>query len=476
MKSNSGIHKRIWGVLLVLILLASACNVLAGTGEEPGAGEPETEEPGSAGPPVPPKQGNGASLPVLCTGSQPAFVTGFEVYTEPSLPEPEPRVPFRDPVFGTCIVRVTDRDHDLSPDDPSGGLKNEYSRVQSFNADETRLIVRGIAATWYLYDAQSLQPLGQIPIDVDPRWSADDPNLIYYVSLTSLMSYDIRTGQQTTVHDFANDLPGQNLSAVWTRSEGSPSFDGRYWGLMAEDENWLTSAFLVYDLAADQVIATLDTRGWSEDALEMDSVTISPLGTWFLVYMDKYCENGQLGTQADPCGLMVYDRELKNGRGLLRLIGHSDTAIDAQGREVLVYQDIDTDHISMLDLESGAITPLWSIDFSHTPIGLHLSGVASRLPGWVLISTHDGDPASYTWMDDQVFAMELKPNGRILRLAHTHSLVDENMEHDYWAEPQASVNHDFTRILFTTNWRRSGTEAVEMFLIQLPADWLALLP
>ena len=54
-------------------------------------------------------------------------------------------------------------------------------------------------------------------------------------------------------------------------------------------------------------------------------------------------------------------------------------------------------------------------------------------------------------MDDSVFAVELKPGGRDVRLAHTQSLVDESMEHDYWAESQASVNADFTRILFTTN-------------------------
>jgi len=95
-----------------------------------------------------------------------------------------------------------------------------------------------------------------------------------------------------------------------------------------------------------------------------------------------------------------------------------------------------------------------------------------------LISTHDGDPASYTWMDDSVFAIELKPQfgGRVVRLAHTQSLVDENMEHDYWAEPQATANRDFTRILFTSNWGRSGTGEVEMFIIQLPEGWMSFFP
>jgi hypothetical protein len=79
-------------------------------------------------------------------------------------------------------------------------------------------------------------------------------------------------------------------------------------------------------------------------------------------------------------------------------------------------------------------------------------------------------------MDDQVFAVELRPNGRVVRLAHTHSLVDESQEHDYWAEPHASANRDLTRIVFTTNWGRSGTGEVEMYLIELPADWPARLP
>ncbi len=127
-------------------------------------------------------------------------------------------------------------------------MKNEYSRVQSFNADESLIVVRGISGTWHLYDAQTLQSIRQLPIDIDPRWSATDPDLVYYSSETRLMSYNVQTEEILTVHDFAEDLPGQNLTMVWTRYEGSPSFDGRTWGLMAEDEDWLTAAYIVYHL------------------------------------------------------------------------------------------------------------------------------------------------------------------------------------------------------------------------------------
>jgi len=123
----------------------------------------------------------------------------------------------------------------------------------------------------------------------------------------------------------------------------------------------------------------------------------------------------------------------------------------------------------MLDLASGVVTPLYEIDFSHTSLGFHFSGLAYERPGWALVSTYSGGyPDAFTWMDDQVFAVELKEGGGVVRLAHTRSLVKEELEHDYWVEPQASVNQDFTCVLFTSNWGRSGTEEVEMVMIALP--------
>jgi hypothetical protein len=458
---------RFFVVSCLLCSLAAACAPpaepsMAELGEEaasPRAVVPATE-PGTA-PPSP-----------LCAGPQPPLVTDFEVRRPPSLEEPAPRSPFRDPVFGTCLVRVTDRQADLSPDDESGGLKNEYARVQSFNADGSRILVYGTDGEWFLYDAASLEPVGELPIGAEPRWDAGDPNLVYYTDETRLMAYDVATGQDTTVHDFAEDLPGQKLSAVWTRYEGRPSMDTRTWGLMAEDEEWLPAAFIVYDRLADEVTVR-DMRGVPGIEDDVDHVTISPLGTHFLASFDRTCESGAgLGDDAHPCGLMVYDRDLTNGRSLLRVVGHYDAALDAEGREVIVYQSIDTDEIAMLDLESGDITPLWPIDFSHTPIGFHFSGLAYDRPGWALVSTYEGGyPDAYTWMDDQVFAVELKEGGRIVRLAHTRSLVDPDQEHDYWAEPQATVNGDFTRVLFTSNWGRSGSDGVEMYLIEMPPGW-----
>lgn len=467
------------GAVVLLLLLLAACTI----GEPEHANHASGSGPDTSDQPPPSLQRDGlddlrpspderaglwqgASVP-HCPEAEVAWVTDLGVYQTPSFAEPPARAPFLDPVFGTCIIRVTDRAKDPSPEDPSPGLKNEYSRVQSFNADGSLILVYGTEGAWYLYDAANLQPMHQISVGSEPRWDSHDPNILRYVDETRLMAYHVYEDEQRILRDFAGDFPGKRLAAVWTRYEGSPSADNRYWGLMAEDRNWLTIAYLVYDLYEDRIVALR----MLPEALEVDSVTISPLGNYFLAYLDDHCKENQLGKDQSPCGLMVYDRELRQGRGLLRIIGHSDLALDAMGNEVLVYQDIDTDHISMLDLASGEITPLWPIDFRHSPIGLHFSGRAYNLPGWVLVSTYCGAQPAATWMDDQIFALELKPEGRVVRFAHSHSLVDENQEHDYWAEPHASVNPDFRRVLFTSNWGRSGSGEVEMYLIELPPDW-----
>ena len=190
-------------------------------------------------------------------------VTDKSVKQAPSIPQPAARTPYTDQVFGTCVVRVTDHEKDIASNDSSKGLKNEYSRVQSFNADESRILVRGTSATRDLYDANTLQPLGQVSLKgTDPRWDATDPNILYSLDGTRLMSFNVQTKEQKVVHDFAADFPGKKLQAVWTRYEGSPSIDSRYWGLMAEDENWNTVALLVYDKQADRVIATRETASF----------------------------------------------------------------------------------------------------------------------------------------------------------------------------------------------------------------------
>ena len=76
----------------------------------------------------------------------------------------------------------------------------------------------------------------------------------------------------------------------------------------------------------------------------------------------------------------------------------------------------------MVDLVTFIVTDLLPLDFSKqipTMLGPFLSrAVPSTAPAEVLVSTTDSYTLSYTWMDKQVFAVELTTNGRVVRLAH----------------------------------------------------------
>jgi hypothetical protein len=396
-------------------------------------------------------------------------VTDKSVKQVPSIAKPAARTQYTDPVFGTCIVRVTDHGADATKEDASHGLKNEYSRVQSFNADETRLVAMSTGGDWYLYNAKTLQPLGKMNFTgKDVRWDAKDANLLYYSPMdTRLMSYNVQSNESKLVHNFTGDFPGKQLTAVWTRYEGSPTVDSRYWGLMAQDKDWKAIAFLVYDKQDDKIVAKREISPTS-----VDSVSISPRGNYFVAFQIE-CSENQTADAAHPCGTMVYDKDFKNAKSLGTHVGHGDLAFDTQGREVFVFQDSGTDYLSMVDLETGTVTRLWPIDFSSQPLtidSIHISGRAFGKPGWALVSTAAGTLNASTWMDGQEFAMELAPNGQIARLAHNHCVIDKKQEHDYWAEPHGSVNRDFTKVLFTSNWGQSGTEGVDMYMIGLPAN------
>jgi hypothetical protein len=62
-------------------------------------------------------------------------------------------------------------------------------------------------------------------------------------------------------------------------------------------------------------------------------------------------------------------------------------------------------------------------------------------------------------------AVELRASPTIIQLAHHQSRAN-----GYWTEPHASVNRDFTRVLFTSNWGSTSDQDVDAYMVQLPPD------
>jgi hypothetical protein len=415
-----------------------------------------------------------------------APVVGTDSHPTPlDAPLPPVREAWRDPAFGTCVVRVTDRFHDFGT--PLTGLKNEYSRVQAYNADNTLMMARSAEGDWFLYDAATLAPIQRLDAGIaidEPRWDAQNPHRFtfsqWYDAVPRYMFADLIPGgnkfdvQISLAHDFAGELPPEwNATFVWRRWEGSPSSDGQYDAFMVEDQDFITRGLITYDWTDCGAVfrpERREQRAGQREHLAARRLRAGPV---------RVLRAGHAGYVRGPVrrdGLFPGSDEWPGDR-----TPHwpQRLALDVQGREVVVYQEIDTDQIVMADLETGLVTPLLDLDFSTGVYGLHISGRSVDRPGWAAVSVQPEAPSldfsNPFWMVGTVFAVELKANPRVVQLAHHHSIRSE-AEADYFAEPQVTANRDFTRLLFTSNWGNYGTGEVELYLVVLPDDWTDRLP
>jgi hypothetical protein len=376
---------------------------------------------------------------------------------EPPLPKPAKGIPFRDPVHGTCLMRVSE--HDKEP--PQGFARSDYSRRQAFNADDTRFVLVAMDGSWHLYDANTLAHLEALkPLSgaAEPQWHPTDPDLLYFVPRDGvgmkLMERNVRTGAVNTIGDFAERLKARwpDAQTAWTHSEGSPSADGRYWCFMVDSSKWEGLGLFTWDRDTDRIIGMHDLHGERPD-----HVSMSPSGDFCVA-------------ASDASGTVAFSRDLAQRR-LIRPRGeHSDIARASNGNDVYVSVDYDASGgpVFMVDLRTGVRTELFSTYVDGTATALHFSGKAYGRPGWVVVSTYaeyaKRGPLSPKWLHRRVFAVSLQAKPRIVPLAHTRVRYAK-----YWTEPQATANRNLTRILFNSNWGIDSPTDVDTYMITVPA-------
>lgn len=397
------------------------------------------------------------------------FVLGTDVFAPPTLPMPAKGVRFEDPNFHTTVLRFTEQ----AIDGYQGpGIQNEYAKADPENADGSMVILRGNTAYWYLYDRASAQLMRELTIfndcnqEPEPRWDPVDPQRFFFLCQMSLRVYDVARDSVWIVRDFAADFPG--AYAITTGSEGDASLDRRRWAFMVVNESFEMMSVFVYDRTTNAIIGRKDNS--FIDAINWVGMSMNGghciIGYENLNYPDVFSPD------------LTSSISLPSGAN-----GHGDLALDAAGRDVLVYQNVATDYISMAALESGTETPLIEIPFSVNPdIGMHVSGNCAAVPGWALISTYGSrNPPpgeTHSWMDAQLFLVELKADPRVYRVAHTHAYTSLNFEDEknYFAEAFASINSSGTRVHFGSNWGDYRAEYSDSYIAELPENWAQRLP
>ena len=382
--------------------------------------------------------------------------TGAAAATKPASTRPPKGEAFADTRFGTCVVRATA--HASEP--PSGFARNDYSRRQAFNADRSRFIVYSLNGFWHLYDARNLaflRTLNGLAGDAEPQWHPSNPRWLYYVPREGgrvLYRLDVETNQTTTVANFAGRLPWSGVQRIWTKSEGSPSADGRYWCFQAETADFAIRGVFTYDLQTDTILGTRSMNS------RPDHLSMSASGRWCVVSSD-----GNDGTVA-------WNRTFTESRQLHHKSEHSDIGLGVDGNDKFIFVDYQNDGmLQVVDIDTGARTNLFSTYIDRTATAYHVSAKSFSRPGWFLLSTYarysnDGVDREL-WLHDRIMAVEMAADPRILHVAHHHS-----RENGYFTEPHASVSRDFRNLLFSSNWEVNSDQDIDAYMVVLPADFL----
>ena len=411
------------------------------------------------------------------------LVTGKDT-TPPStrLTRPAKGVPYRDPAYGTCVVRVADHEKE--------GLatqsRNLYSRIQPFNADDSRVLVHSLDGYFHLYDPQTAKYIRRLSLgggSVEPQWHPTNPDILYVFPNhggMTISTVNVVTDAKKVVADFRSvkSIHGHagktsileiwpTAAKVWTHWEGSPSRDARYWGLMVETSSGAPLGMITYDLVNNVITGVFDYARDGGGIGAPDHISMSPSGQYVVPSWNGAGENcasrSALGTRDNPCGLMSYTRDFSAAKGLTVRGPHSDIGIDANGRDVIVAGDYDSGWVEMWDLGTGQATRLFQIYENGNSTAMHISAKNFDKPGWVLVSTYMEKAPG--WYARKLFAVEMKASPRILNIAHSYNTVET-----YYSETHAAVNRDFTRIMFNSNWNTANMNNTDAYMVVLPKN------
>lgn len=378
------------------------------------------------------------------------FVTHHNPIFQPNIPKPSVLNPITDPSFNTQVTRITN-----AKNFPSAGTFPQYSKRQTWNCNETKILLISGDGYSYLYDASTYNYIKTLYglEGEDIFWHPTNPNQIIFVPDSIIRIYDISNDNITEVHAF----PGYTW--VNTRGEGNLSRDGRYFAFVGQtyDTNTHFIDINVYDFQTDKIISTLPLPSNLES---FDWVSISPLGNYVVI---DYATTDTGRFQ----GVEVYDRNLNFIWQQPLGYGHSDLTVDQLGNEVLVmdyYNDqTNSTFVNKIKLSDGTITNL--IEFSWM-FDSHISCRNEQRGEWCFVSTFDGEARltddSLSWLpfENEIFAVKLDGSGDVQRIAHHHSrrfspTTPDRDNSVYWAEPHATVNRSGTKIIFGSNWNQN---------------------
>jgi hypothetical protein len=450
-------------------------------------------------PPSTPPVVNKASVSDLCKitlANFSALTAGQDKGAMPNTPRLVMGVATEDPTYHSCITRLTDNaeKHPAQPLRAGDGTRLAPNAQQAFNANDSAFLLRTPNGEWHIYSPQTgkaIRRLTRIAGDAEPQWDPKDPNVLYYMNGDGegmklfKLTIDLSPASTDTV-EVAADF-GAEIRKIWPAATharmrgGAPSFDGNTWCLMADQkngDNWKTLGLFTWNLKEGKLLGKLENPYASPEY-----VTTSPSGSHCVVqYPYPNGITAYRSNFATPYSDSVASQELQIARNVY--MKYPDVARNSQGEDVYVGFDVfSTPHtVYTVNLTSGKAdrTTLLETGFvDSTDTGVQISGRASQKPGWILLTTfgeqdqgvHNlkGDDAKRRWFHRKLFAMNIDTKAVLSVANNHHDWTEDSSQNTTWPRPNGTVNRDFTRMLFDSNWNSMNANDVDAYLVEIPS-------
>ncbi|MCB1756878.1 MAG: hypothetical protein KDJ38_15245, partial [Gammaproteobacteria bacterium] len=412
----------------------------------------------------------------LCKG----LPTHKNKVTVPVMDKPPFGKPYKDPVFGAKVIRISDTQK-------GEVVKPMYSTIQSWNADESLMILYHTGGNpdnlgHHLYDGKTYKHLRKLDItakDIEELyWHHTDPNVFFYVSANYkdygyFMKYDVAADKATKVADFMQYCGREGVPVSGNDVQMPPLSDDRF-GFRCNDGRGQETGF-IYEVSTDKTWSVPMGEGLKYDPWNAPMLGPSGKNVRLMSYIldDTLKENYELD-------LYEYHSHASLGR---LANGHDAlfaTAFDPAPGGCDGGPDKGVGSLTVHDFEEKTCRVVVGEfnGYGYPGSGTHVSAVGHKVPGWALMSTIGYYNLEYLSNNKQapllfseIWLVNTDPaNFEVCRIAHHHSWAKaaENVSyHGYLGEPHATLSPSGTRLVFGSDWKNSGS--VDTYVVELPA-------
>ena len=372
------------------------------------------------------------------------------------IPEsPTPALPaaggtFKDPAFGTVIMRVTD--------ERDGKLNGTfYPHWPTFNADSTRLLVKryDTGDAIYSFDPAAFKlgesrPLPRLPdngvlITEGAMWSTTDPDTLYGATFNGpyIWALNVKAGRYTLVKDLKREAGFKAGDYLW---QMSMSADCDAFAFTHKDASYKTLGYGVYRRSTDSLLL-------NETNPDVNEVRLDKSGRYLIAYLDRVDEKGN----------DTYVHDLRTGRATGLKPGAPDYSLSHGDVGTGFLIGWDNDENRFLRRELSDPRPFVTVlSMGRDWLNQHVSLLA-RDESWALLSfySYRGNGGTGPGLfHDELVLVKTDGSGQFRRLLQHRSKAN-----DYWQIPRANLSYDGRFVAFSSNW--GGSSRVDLFVAKI---------